>query len=76
MQGKTSFPQLEGKWDAQKSELVAIGFGPSGDDSITWFKLKYGSKGELVGVRRFMSNDGSASGCVCFADYDLVAKKQ
>lgn len=77
VQGKTRFPRLAGEWDSEKSVLVVAGIGAGWlSKTMAWFKLSLNEKGELAGVRRFVSDSDGSNGSLCFADSQVLARKQ
>jgi len=77
VQGETSFPKLEGYWSRDLRTLT-LGGGAVGllASNESWLKLSAESPGVLHGVRRVLMPNQSINGRMCFADFEITAKKQ
>jgi len=75
VQGETKFPKLTGIYNPSTKTMILEARGTVGlNVSIaSWFKLYLTPKGEMRGIRRFLSN--SSDGPV-FADFEITAKRQ
>ena len=77
VQGETSFPKLTGRWSPDQRALILTAVTTKAFSKLaSWAKLTVNSKGELVGVRRVVQDGGGANQAPCFADANVVARKQ
>ncbi len=79
VQGETSFPRLDGRWNSDSRTLLLEGNGQPGlltGAASSWFKLSLDGDNTLHGVRRYLGESQSRTGGPCFADFEISAKRQ
>jgi hypothetical protein len=74
VQGETSFPRLQGKWDPVTGVLIINGYYTNENDAC-WFKLTIEKDGSLIGVRRYISGTQSRDNRPCFIEFSVTAKR-